>query len=65
MRENVLKAVSLIISSLALLYLLFINVYRHTFIVSDWIVVGVDLAVKVIIEITLLIKQEEIRAGEK
>ncbi len=54
MRKKILQAVSLLISSLALLYLLFINVYRHTFIISDWIVVAFDLFVKVIIEIALL-----------
>ena len=54
MMKKILQAVSLIISSLALLYLLFINLYRHTFIISDWVVVAFDLFVKVIIEIALL-----------
>ena len=58
MREQTLKAISLIISSLILLYLLFINIYRQTFIASDWVVVGFDLFVKVIIEITLLVKKD-------
>ncbi len=53
MRKKTLQAISLIISSLALLYLLFINIYRETFISSDWIVVTIDLAVKTIIEIAL------------
>ncbi len=58
MREKVLKAVSLIISALALLYLLFVNLYRQAFIASDWAVVGFDLFVKVIIEIALLTKRD-------
>ncbi len=54
MRRQQLQAVSLIISSLALLYLLFVNVYNKTFVMHDWIVVGVDLLVKTVIEIALL-----------
>ncbi len=54
MRKKNLQAVSLIISSLALLYLLFVNVYRETFIISDWLVVTVDLMVKAVIEIAIL-----------
>jgi hypothetical protein len=53
-RKKTLQAVSLIISSLALLYLLFINVYRDTFVLHDWTVVTIDVFVKVIIEIALL-----------
>ena len=49
-----MQALSLIISSLALLYLLFVNVYENTFSAMDWIVVTVDLLVKTIIEIVLL-----------
>lgn len=59
MRTRILQAVSLIISSLALLYLLFVNIYRHAFIISDWIVVAFDLFVKVVIEIALLTKRED------
>lgn len=58
MRKKRMQAVSLIISSLALFYLLFINVYRHTFVISDWAVVAFDLAVKVIIEIALLTEKD-------
>ena len=54
MRKRSLQAVSLIISALALLYLLFINVYKDTFVLHDWSVVAVDLSVKTIIEIVLL-----------
>jgi len=54
MRRKTLQALSLIISSLALLYLLFVNVYENTFSAMDWIVVTVDLLVKTIIEIVLL-----------
>lgn len=59
MRAKILQAVSLMISSLALLYLLFINIYRQTFIISDWVVVAFDLFVKGVIEITLLTKRED------
>ncbi|HLD72055.1 MAG TPA: hypothetical protein VJA23_00570 [Candidatus Nanoarchaeia archaeon] len=54
MRKNNLLFLSVIISSLALLYLLFINVYNHTFIIRDWIVVTVDLLAKMIIELIIL-----------
>ena len=57
MRRKVLQALSLIISSLALLYLLFVNIYKETFSVHDWSVVAVDLSVKTIIEIVLLIEK--------
>lgn len=50
MNKNVLQFLSLAISSLILLYLLFINILRDTFVTSDWIVVAVDLMVKLIIE---------------
>lgn len=53
-KKKNLQAVSLIISSLALLYLLFINVYRDTFALHDWTVVTIDLLVKAVIEIALL-----------
>lgn len=55
MRKEYLQLLSLIISSLAILYLLFINILRNTFIISDWIVVIIDLAVKLIIEIYIII----------
>ena len=57
MRRKTLQAVSLTVSSLILLYLLFVNVYRETFLAGDWIVVAVDLSVKIVIEIALLIKE--------
>ena len=57
MKRGTLLRISLIISALTLLYLLFANLYRGTFIKSDWIVVGVDLSAKVIIESVILIKK--------
>lgn len=58
MNERALTFLSLSISSLLLLYLLFSNIYNKTFIVSDWIVVAVDLFSKLVIEIIILIKQK-------
>jgi len=49
---------SIILSSLALLYLLFINVLTKVFIVHDWIVVAIDLFVKIIIEVIIIQKEE-------
>jgi hypothetical protein len=43
MREKALQVVPLIISALALLYLLFVNAYRSSFIVREWVVVTFDL----------------------
>lgn len=56
MRDKSLVFLSLAISSLALLYLVFANVLRNTFIISDWIVVSVDLFIKIIIELILIVK---------
>jgi uncharacterized membrane protein len=57
MKKNILLRVSLIISALTLLYLLFVNLYRDAFVTSDWVVVGVDLSAKIIIESIILIKK--------
>lgn len=54
MKNKILQFISLIISSLALLYLLFVNVYRNSFIFSDWVVVSVDLFAKLIIELIMM-----------
>lgn len=55
-----LQFISLVISSMALLYLLFINVFRESFIFTDWFVVFVDLSAKVIIEFYILFKKREV-----
>ncbi len=57
MKPKVLQFISLIISALALLYLLFINLYRGSFIVSDWLVVAIDLLAKAIIELIILVEK--------
>jgi len=54
MKNDGLQFLSIVISSLALLYILFVNVFRESFIVNDWIVVSVDLIAKIIIEMVLL-----------
>ena len=57
MRKNALQFISLVISSIALLYLLLANLFRGTFIINDWFVVMVDLIAKVIIELIILLKK--------
>ena len=57
MNRRLLQFFSLIISALALLYLLFANLIRGTFITSDWTVVSVDLGVKVVIEAVLVLNK--------
>ena len=57
MKKNTLLAISLLITALTLLYLLFANLVRGSFILSDWIVVSVDLSAKVIIEFVILFKK--------
>lgn len=57
MRHKVLQGISLMISALALLYLLFINLYRSTFVASDWLVVAIDLAAKVIVELIIFVER--------
>ena len=56
MEISFLQRLSLIISALALLYLLFINVYKGSFVSSDWLVVAFDLFAKLIIEIVIILK---------
>lgn len=58
MRKEALQFLSLVISSLLLLYLLFSNLYNETFILQDWVVVLVDLISKLIIEMIILSKKE-------
>lgn len=57
MRRSFLQGLSLIISALVLLYLLFINIQRGTFLFADWVVVTVDILAKTIIELILLSKR--------
>lgn len=54
MRKKVLLFMSLVISSITLLYLLIATIFRESFIYSDWVVVAVDLLAKTIIEIYIL-----------
>ena len=54
MNKEILLFISLIISGLTLLYLLAVNIFRDTFILTDWIIVSFDLLVKTIIEIYVL-----------
>lgn len=58
MRKKSLQFASLSLSSLVLLYLLFVSVWRGNFIVSDWIVVMIDLAVKIIVEWYVLVVKD-------
>ena len=57
MRKKTLLGLSLIITALTLLYLLFANLFRNTFVISDWVVVSVDLSAKVIIESIILMRK--------
>ncbi len=59
MRDNTLHFLSLAISGLLLLYLLFSNVLNKTFLVHDWIVVAVDLTSKIIIELVIISKNDK------
>ena len=54
-----LLSISLIITALSLLYLLFANLYRGTFVASDWVVVMVDLSAKIIIESIVLLRRKK------
>lgn len=55
MRKKAIQFASLTLSALSLLYLLFVNLWRGDFIFSDWLVVAIDLAVKVMVELYLLV----------
>ena len=57
MNKKGLQFLSLTISSLILLYLLWVSLYRGTFVLNDWIVVSFDLISKIIIEL-IIIKNE-------
>ncbi len=54
--EKSLLFISLILSALTILYLVFVNYFRGSFVVGDWIVVSVDLAAKLIIESVLFLR---------
>lgn len=54
MNRRLLQFFSLVISALALLYLLFANLIRGTFVAGDLLVVSVDLGVKVVIEAVIV-----------
>ena len=54
MKKKILLFLSLVISSITVLYLLFVSLFRSSFILNDWIVVAVDLFAKIIIEIYVL-----------
>ena len=58
MKVNILQSLSLIITALTLLYLLFANLFRGTFILSDWVVVAIDLSAKVVIESIILVQKK-------
>ena len=57
MKDKTWVFISLVISSLTLLYLLAANIARSTFISTDWIVVAADLLAKVVIEFYLLVRK--------
>ncbi len=57
MKDRAWIFISLVISSLTLLYLLTANIARNAFILTDWMVVAVDLAAKVMIESYLLFRR--------
>jgi hypothetical protein len=57
MKDRTLTFLSLVLSGLILLYLLFANLYRDSLIIADWILVSVDLAAKIIIELVILTKK--------
>lgn len=58
MKRKVLPRFSLIISAIAMLYLLYVNEHRGSFIHSDWIVVIVDLSAKSIIELVMMFSKK-------
>lgn len=57
MKKKRLLGLSLIISALTLIYLLFVNLFRGTFIIHDWIIVSVELSAKVVIESIILLRK--------
>lgn len=61
MNIKLLQFLSIVVSSLALLYLLFANLYRQTFVKSDWFVVVIDLFVKTFVDIFIVIKTKSDR----
>lgn len=60
MKPKILLFLSLVISSMAILYLLFVGIYRQSFVISDWMVVAFDLLAKTIIEVYILFSQKKI-----
>ena len=58
MKDKSLLFLSMIISAMTLLYLLLANLFRGTFIMSDWFVVTIDLVAKVIIDAIIFFKKK-------
>ncbi len=59
MNERTLLFLSLALSSVALLYLLIANLVRGSFMLTDWVIVSMDLAIKVMIELYILIRKSK------
>ena len=57
MNKKTLLFISLLLSSLTLLYLLAASIFRDTFILTDWVIIAFDLMVKTIIEWYILFKK--------
>ena len=57
MNKKALQFASLSLSALSLLYLLFVSLWRGSFLFSDWLVVAIDLTVKVIVESYVFLEQ--------
>ena len=58
MNKKALQFASLSLSALSLLYLLFVSLWRGSFLFSDWLVVAIDLTVKVIVESYVFLEEE-------
>ena len=58
-RKKALLFISLLVSGLTLLYLLAVNLFRNTFIYTDWIIITFDLVVKIIIESYILFAKQK------
>jgi magnesium-transporting ATPase (P-type) len=58
MKNKSLQFLSLVISALVLLYLLFVNIKRGAFVFNDWVVVTIDLLAKMVIDIILFLREE-------
>ena len=59
MRISAIQGLSWLLGLFAIIFLLWSNIDRGSFFINDWIVVSVDLGVKLFVELYIIFKEKE------